>query len=251
MAMTVVEITPNRDFELEAINQTVVSSPNKDAEYNFQRITDGPESIPLYSVRCNTRHNLHQVAVCSSFITRGQKHSATVGETQSNGTCALGLKTRLKTGETYSFALAGAACTTRDFKNPANESARLVINISCQGVKRYMEEHVKEWARLWQSDIQIEGDVQSQTDVRSCLYHLYSFVGEDNRLSPFAHGTKQRRIQPSCVLGHGNLDVPSSVDAKSTNGESCMDYRIDRIPQAQKPCPHVRLSGSYVPLGKR
>ena len=233
MAMTIVEITPNRDFELEAINQTVVSSPNKDAEYNFQRITDGSESIPLYSVRCNTRHNLHQVAVCSSFITRGQKHSATVGETQSNGTCALGLKTRLKTGETYSFALAGAACTTRDFKNPANESARLVINISCQGVKRYMEEHVKEWARLWQSDIQIEGDVQSQTDVRSCLYHLYSFVGEDNRLSPSPMGLSSDGYNRHVFWDTEIWMYPPLLMLNQQMAKSCMDYRIDRIPQAQ------------------
>ena len=75
--------------------------------------------------------------------------------------------------------------------------------------------------------------------------------GRRQPAKPFAHGTKQRRIQPSCVLGHGNLDVPSSVDAKSTNGEELHGLSHRPHSPSPKPCPHVRLSGSYVPLGKR
>ena len=43
--------------------------------------------------------------------------------------------------------------------------------------------HKKVWERLWQSDIQIEGDLDIQKDIRLALYNLYSFAGENTRLS--------------------------------------------------------------------
>ena len=36
---------------------------------------------------------------------------------------------------------------------------------------------------LWKSDIEIEGDAQSQQDIRSMIYHLYSFVRQGSALS--------------------------------------------------------------------
>ena len=42
--------------------------------------------------------------------------------------------------------------------------------------------------RIWKSDIVIEGDPQSQQDIHSMLYHLYSFTREGTALSPSPMG---------------------------------------------------------------
>ena len=46
--------------------------------------------------------------------------------------------------------------------------------------------HEAEWQKLWEGDIQIEGDPQVQQDVHNMLYHVYSFSreGSDTSLSP-------------------------------------------------------------------
>ena len=39
--------------------------------------------------------------------------------------------------------------------------------------------HEAEWQKLWEGDIQIEGDPQVQQDVHNMLYHVYSFHAKE------------------------------------------------------------------------
>ena len=47
---------------------------------------------------------------------------------------------------------------------------------------------------LWKSDIIIEGDEQSQQDIHSMLYHLYSFSREGTAFSLITNGIKRLGI---------------------------------------------------------
>ena len=50
--------------------------------------------------------------------------------------------------------------------------------------KKYEEEHNKNWADLWKSDIEIEGDNEAQQTVRSNLFYLLCSASEDYSIAP-------------------------------------------------------------------
>lgn len=234
MTLMAVEVTPKSDIVLEAINQTRRSSSSKDVEYNYTTVHEGGEMIPLYSMRCQTPHDLYQVATCTSFITAEKKTGARIDATHFDGTQALSFRQAIRGGQTFRFALVGAVCTTRDCQNPSNEAARNVLVAGCTGYDKYIQAHKREWSRLWESDIEIEGDPESQLDVRSCLYHLYSFVGEDNRLSPSPMGLSSDGYNRHVFWDTEIWMFPPLLMLNQQMAKSCMDYRIDRVPMAEK-----------------
>lgn len=234
MTMMTVEVTPNRDITMEAINQTTSSRSSKDAEYNYAVIHEGSEIIPLYSMRCQTPHDLYQVATCTSLLPAEKHCGARITETRFGGTRAMSLAQDIKAGHTYRFALVCSVMTTRDCVNPGNEAARNVLVVGCNGYDKYVKAHEREWERLWQSDIVIEGDPESQLDVRSCLYHLYAFVGEDNRLSPSPMGLSSDGYNRHVFWDTEIWMFPPLLMLNQQMAKSCVDYRIDRIPAAEK-----------------
>ena len=81
------------------------------------------------------------------------------------------------------FAWTGAECTTADFSDPKSESERMVIFNLLNSRDVLLSGHKKLWEELWEGDIIIEGDLESQQDVRLALYHLYAFGREKSDLS--------------------------------------------------------------------
>ena len=137
-------------------------------------------------------------------------------------------------GKAFRFALIGAVCTSRDCFSPSNEAARNILVTACSGYEKAVAKHKKEWERLWQSDIIIDGDPDSQLDVRSCLYHLYSFVGEDNRLSPSPMGLSSEGYNRHVFWDTEIWMFPPLLMLNQQMAKSCVDYRIDRMVAAEK-----------------
>lgn len=234
MGMMVVEITPKNDVRMEAFNVLSPSESTKDAQYNFQRIWDGGQRIPLNKIITQTNHNLYEVACTSSFLMDDKQLRDSVDECEYEGAKSICLKNTLTSGRKFRFALAGAVCTSRDFFNATNQASRMVINLTCTGIDRPMKQHVAEWERLWQSDIQVEGDIESQTDIRSCLYHLYSFVGEDNRESPSPMGLSSDGYNRHVFWDTELWMYPPLLMLNQKMAKSCVDYRFDRLDRARQ-----------------
>lgn len=231
MAVMTVEFTPNRDVTLEAINVINPSGSCKDVAYSTQRIAEG-NGLWLNKITANTHHDYYQVAATTGFITSDGKATSSDGEW--NGTKGVHLTRSLLKDETFRFALVGAVCTSRDFFNPTNQASRMIITLACSGLDKALAAHKAEWERLWQSDIQIEGDVESQTDVRSCLYHLYSFVGEDNRESPSPMGLSSDGYNRHVFWDTEIWMYPPLLMLNQQMAKSCVDYRFDRLDRARQ-----------------
>lgn len=228
MGFMVVDITPAKDMDMEAIN-VITPSYNKDPEYSFQVI----HGIGLNKIKAQTRHNLYEVAATTSFVTAGGDNRQ-VEQCVYDGTLGASLKKKLTVGSTYRFALVGAVCSSRHFSVPSNEASRMVITVGCTGIDGPLAGHKAEWARLWESDIQIEGDIESQTDVRSCLYHLYSFVGEDNRESPSPMGLSSNGYNRHVFWDTEIWMYPPLLMLNQKMAKSCVDYRFDRLGRARQ-----------------
>ncbi len=142
-------------------------------------------------------------------------------------------KKNLKTGETYHFAVAGASITSAQHDDPLNEAERYVIYAKLQGVENLLKFHNAAWDKLWQSDIVIEGDPQSQQDVRSAIYHLYSFVREGTSYSPSPMG-----LSGLGYNGHVFWDTeiwmyPPILLLHPEMARSMVDYRYERLKEAK------------------
>ena len=140
----------------------------------------------------------------------------------------------LKAGETYRFSIAGSSITSAHHDDALNEAERLTIFAKLEGRDRLINFHNKAWDELWKSDVIIEGDDQSQQDVRSMLYHLYSFSREGTAFSPSPMG-----LSGLGYNGHVFWDTelwmfPSILVLHPEIAKSLVEYRYQRLEAARK-----------------
>jgi trehalose/maltose hydrolase-like predicted phosphorylase len=154
---------------------------------------------------------------------------------------------RLKAGETYRFSVAGSSMTSAHHDDPLNEAERLTIYAKLEGRDRLLQFHEKAWEDLWQSDIVIEGDPQSQQDVRSMLYHLYSFSREGTSLSPSPMG-----LSGLGYNGHVFWDTelwmyPAVLVMRPELAKSMIEYRFQRLDAAKRNAFSKGFRGAMFP----
>jgi len=140
----------------------------------------------------------------------------------------------IKGGTSYRFSIAGSSITSAHHDDPLNEAERLTIYAKLEGRDRLLQFHRKAWDSLWTSDIRIGGDAQSQQDVHSMLYHLYSFVREGTAFSPSPMG-----LSGLGYNGHVFWDAelwmyPALLVLHPELGKSMVEYRYQRLEAARR-----------------
>ena len=140
----------------------------------------------------------------------------------------------LKAGETYKFSVAGSVCSSVHFSEPRNEAERLSLFCKLEGRERLEQRHIEEWEKIWEKDIVIEGDDESQKDVRFLLYHLYSFCREGNDLSLSPMG-----LSGLGYNGHVFWDTelwmyPPLLVMNPEMAKSILEYRYKRLDAAKQ-----------------
>lgn len=90
---------------------------------------------------------------------------------------------------------------------------------------RLLEEHERAWAKLWETDIEIEGDPEVQQFVRAALFYLWSSVreGDDWSIAPMG-------LSSNGYNGHIFWDAeiwmyPSLLLTQPGMARSCVAYR--------------------------
>jgi len=154
---------------------------------------------------------------------------------------------KIKAGETYRYSIAGSSVTSAHHPDPLNEAERATIFAKLEGRERLISFHSKAWDDLWKSDILIEGDAQSQQDVRSMLYHLYSFTREGTALSPSPMG-----LSGLGYNGHVFWDTelwmyPALLVMHPEIAKSMMEYRFQRLDAAKKNAFSKGYKGAMFP----
>lgn len=142
----------------------------------------------------------------------------------------------LRAGEVYHFALIGAVITSAQVSDPLNETRRLTNTAAHVGIADLIGRHVEDWSELWKSDIEIAGDPESQRDVHSMLYHLYSFVREGSGYSIPPMGLSGGSAD---YLGHIFWDAeswmyPPLLALHPELARSLLDYRFNRLDAARR-----------------
>ena len=102
-----------------------------------------------------------------------------------------------------------------------------------EGVERLWSKHIAAWDKLWESDIVIEGDLQSQQDIHSMLYHMYAFVREGSGLSCSPMGFSGFGYNGHVFWDADTWIFPALLLLHPELAESMIEYRYQRLDAAR------------------
>ncbi len=140
----------------------------------------------------------------------------------------------IKAGTSYSYSVAGSSITSAQHEDPLNEAERMTIFAKLEGKNRLIGFHNKAWDSLWTSDIVIDGDAQSQQDVHSMLYHLYSFTREGTGYSLSPMGLSGLGYNGHVFWDADLWMFPALLVMHPELAKNMIDYRFNRLDAAKR-----------------
>lgn len=240
-AMSVVEVVPHKDITLKVENIYGIPEEMSDVQSSF-----GEGAQLVYQLNAATRTNMHRVSSSSMFMFDGEEPS--VRRIDEKGADGMWFSVRLKKGQPYRFALVGAVCSTQDFKDPVNESKRFATFAYKSSIDYLLEKHRAAWDELWQGDVIIEGDPESQLDIRHALYQLYSITREDCPVGIAPMGLSSSEGYNGHYFWDTELWMyPPVLVMNPAAGRSLMDYRANCLPQAMQNAQNHGYKGAQYP----
>ncbi|MEM6317817.1 MAG: glycoside hydrolase family 65 protein [Bacteroidota bacterium] len=234
-AMSILEITAKKDVEITPINYITAPDHLSDVRNYYSEIDRPHVLIPLMtSVAFSPGKK--KLATSTSFIfpeEHGHEPNI-IHEDWDYNMHLMKFRKKLKAGETYRFAVVGSTISSVHNADPHNEAERLTIFAKLEGMERLEKRHQAAWDELWKSDIQIEGDLESQRAVHSAMYHLYAFArkGTAYSLSPMG-------LSGLGYNGHVFWDTelwmyPPLLVLQPEIAKSLLEYRFERLEAAKQ-----------------
>jgi trehalose/maltose hydrolase-like predicted phosphorylase len=235
-ALATVEITAKKNVRITPMS--VIESPDHlvDIRNLFSEIDRPHVTIPLLTSVAKSPSGKHTVAASNSIIfsePHGQEPDL-IHEDWDYNMHLVKFNRELKTGEVYRFSVVASAVSTEHYDDPLNEAERLTIFAKLEGTERLQRRHEAEWEKLWNSDIVIEGDLQTQKGVRFALYHLYSFAREGT-----AYSLSPMGLSGLGYNGHVFWDTelwmyPPLLILQPGIAKSLLEYRYQRLDAARQ-----------------
>lgn len=197
--------------------------------------------IILQQTSALTQHGRHDVSAASMFI-----HSIPGAGYSTSGDEA-SLEFRLKPGDNVEFYIAGSVCTTAEYSDPYSEARRELVYIDRMGPETIIRGHRAEWDELWESDIEVTGDLEAQQAIRFALYSLYSSCREGTRLSVPPMGLSSQGYNGHIFWDTELWMFPPMLMLNQGIARSMMDYRTDRVAPAAKKADDYGYDGLMFP----
>lgn len=234
-AMSVIEIKVKKDIQITPVNY--IEAPNHLSDVrNLYAEIDRPHVLIPLMTSVAFSPGKKKVATSTSFIfpEKHGKQPKIIHEDWDYNMHLMKFRKTLKKGETYRFAVVGSTISSAHNNDPHNEAERLTIFAKLEGTERLLKAHQQAWDKLWQSDIQVEGDLRSQRAIRSAIYHLYSFArkGTAYSLSPMG-------LSGLGYNGHVFWDTelwmyPPLLALQPEIAKSLLEYRYERLGAAKQ-----------------
>ena len=232
------DITVQAKKDIEIQPASVMEAPDalRDVQ-NYYNEIDRPHVV-ISLLTSTARSPTGKLLMCASntFIFRephGQEPRL-IHEMWDNNMHLLKFRKKIRAGETYRFSIAGSSITSAHDEDPLNAAERLTIFAKLQGTDRLISFHEQAWKEIWKSDIRVSGDDQSQQDIHSMMYHLYSFTREGTSFSLSPMG-----ISGLGYNGHIFWDAdlwmfPALLVLHPDMAKSMIEYRYERLDAARK-----------------
>jgi protein-glucosylgalactosylhydroxylysine glucosidase len=244
-----VTVTPKKDITLNAASVMEAPDALKDVQ-NYYNEIDRPH-VTISLLTSSAKSPTGKLLMCASntflFTEHHGAEPRVIHEMWDNNMHLMKFTKKLQAGEAYRFSIAGTSITSAHHDDPLNEAERMTIFAKLESRDRLLAFHHKAWAQLWKSDIQIEGDPQSQQDVHSMLYHLYAFSreGSDMSLSPMG-------LSGLGYNGHVFWDTelwmyPALLVLHPEMAKSMVEYRFQRLGAAKRNAFNHGYKGAMFP----
>lgn len=272
-ALIDVELTAHENCEVVAAS--FIESPENLKEVkNFYAEIDRPHVlIPLMTSVAKSPTGKHTVAASNAFMF-DEPHGnepRLIHEDWDYNMHLLKFKKVLKAGQKYRFSVVGSVVSTAHTPDPHNEAERMTIFAALEKRERLLQQHRNAWANLWESDILVEGNDPSvtdlQRDIHSALYHLYSFVREgtpyslspmglsglgynghvfwDTELWMFPPLLTLRPELARPTLEYRYIGLPAAKAAAAANGYKGAKFPWEGDDTGMESCPVWALTGPF------
>jgi trehalose/maltose hydrolase-like predicted phosphorylase len=244
-----VSVTAKKNISLSSASVMEAPDALKDVQNYYNEIDRPHVVVSLLTSTAKSPTGKLQMCASNTFLfsePHGQEPRV-IHEMWDNNMHLMKFSRTIKAGETYRYSIAGTSITSAHHDDPLNEAERITLFAKLEGRERLIQFHNKAWDELWKSDIVIEGDPQSQQDVHSMLYHLYSFVREGTDMSPSPMG-----LSGLGYNGHVFWDTelwmyPSILVLHPEMAKSLVEYRYNRLAAAKKNAFNHGYKGAMFP----
>jgi len=235
-----------KDIQISVAGKITCPSNDEIIDASFKTLYDAETPMPLLKTIAKSPFGKHTLATTASFIFEGESQ-ALQHQVLSPFEHEIQFQHTIKAGDDLRFAWCGAACSTENFGDPQNESERFVIYVMRGNKDLVIRQHKDLWADLWQSDIQIDGDPESQRDVRLSLYHLYAFSRVNSRLSIAPMGLSSQGYNGHIFWDSELWMLPPLLVLNQEFAKAMLDYRFDRLEKAEEKATNYGFKGAMFP----
>lgn len=249
-----ISVQATKDIDVKVSGKILIPKEYQTPINTFQVLKDLETTMPILQSVAKSPFGKHLVSTSSTFIwhkinsSREHQRPELKHKIISDYENTLSFDYSIKKNENLDFAWTGAECTTKDFADPKSESERMVIFNLLNSKEVLLAQHKAQWNKLWQGDIVIEGDLQSQQDVRLALYHLYAFGRGDSNLSIAPMGLSLQTPYNGHIFWDTELWMfPPLLMLNQDIARSLVNYRSDRLEPAKKRAINYGYKGAMFP----
>ena len=244
-----VTITAKKDISINAASVMEAPDALKEVQ-NYYNEIDRPHVV-ISLLTSSAKSPTGKLLMCASntflFTEPHGQEPRVIHEMWDNNMHLMKFSKQLKAGEKYTYSVAGTSITSAHHDDPLNEAERMTIFAKLEGRDRLIQFHNKAWDDLWKSDIVIEGDDQSQQDIHSMLYHLYSFVREGTALSPSPMGLSGLGYNGHVFWDADLWMYPALLVLHPEMAKSFVEYRFERLDAAKRNAFNHGYKGAMFP----
>lgn len=248
-----VKIDARKTLKVKVTGKIITPAEYQNPMSTFRVLQDLETTMPILQTVAKSRLGRHTVGTSATFIwheinsSRASQRPELIHNKVSEFDNRLSFEKHIKKGTSLEFAWTAAECSTQDFFDPQSESERFVIFNLLTPKADLLKQHKALWATLWEGDIEIEGDLQSQQDVRLALYHLYSFARGDSDLSISPMGLSSQGYNGHIFWDTELWMFPPLLVLNQDIARSLVNYRSDRLHVAKKKALNFGFKGAMFP----
>ena len=244
-----IAVTAKKDIMITGASVMEAPDALRDVQ-NYYNEIDRPHVV-ISLLTSSAKSPTGKLLMCASntflFSEHHGQEPRVIHEMWDNNMHLMKFSRKIKAGDTYRFTIAGSSITSAHHDDPLNEAERATIFAKLEGRDRLINFHTKAWSELWKSDIIVEGDPQSQQDIHSMMYHLYSFTREGTALSPSPMG-----LSGLGYNGHVFWDTelwmyPAVLLLHPQLAKSMIEYRFQRLEAARRNAFSKGYKGAMYP----
>ena len=244
-----ISVTAKKDIEITPASVMEAPDALRDVQNYYNEIDRPHVLISLLTSTAKSPTGKLQLCASNTFLfdePHGQEPRI-IHEMWDNNMHLIKFSKKIRAGETYRFSIAGSSISSAQQEDPLNEAERLTIFAKLEGRARLLEFHEKAWAALWKSDILVEGDEQTQQDIHSMLYHLYSFSRAGTSLSPSPMGLSGLGYNGHVFWDADLWMYPAVLILHPEIAKSMVEYRFDRLAPARQNAFEHGFKGAMFP----